>query len=187
MSAVETLPERHRFDVEDVRTMRRMGVLDRFRKTELIDGELFDMAADGPAHRDWSDELGRWLHRHLDERFRVIPSSTLVLSQHNAPMPDWYVYPADIGAREVTGADVLLVIEQADTSLAYDLGPKAELYARYGVREYWVIDISTRQVVVHRDPSPAGYGFRERLAPDQPVAALLLPGLTLDTSTFRIG
>jgi hypothetical protein len=42
-------------------------------------------------------------------------------------------------------------------------------------------------VVVHRDPSPAGYGVRERLDHDQPVTALLLPGLTLDTSTFRIG
>ena len=187
MNAPAHIFERHRFDVDDLRTMRRMGVLDRSIKTELIDGELLDMAADGPTHRDWSDELGRWLHRGLDDNHRVIPSSTLVLSSSNAPMPDWYVYPASVGTREVNGPDVLLLIEQSDTSLAYDLGPKAELYARHGIRDYWVIDLKTQRITVHRDPSPDGYGFKKRFEAGEPVKALLLSDLTLDTSHFRIG
>jgi Uma2 family endonuclease len=164
-----------------------MGVLDRSIKTELIDGELYDMAADGPIHRDWSDEIGRWLHRHLDETHRIIPSSTLVLSPDNAPMPDWYVYPASVGTREVAGPDVLLLIEQSDSSLSYDLRQKAALYARYGVRDYWVIDLRTSRITVHREPSPDGYGFTKRHQPEDMVEPLLLPGLVLDTSAFRIG
>lgn len=187
MNAPAKIFERHRFDVDDMRTMRRMGVLDRFVKTELIDGELLDMAADGPTHRDWSDELGRWLHRSLGDAHRVIPSSTLVLSARNAPMPDWYVYPMSLGTREVNGPDVLLLIEQSDTSLAYDLGPKAELYASHGVQDYWVIDLQSRRITVHRDPSSDGYGFKKRFEPGEPIEALLLPGLTLDTTHFRIG
>lgn len=167
--------------------MRRSGVLDRAKKFELIEGELFDMASDGPMHRDWSDEIGRWLHRHLDGSFRIIPSSTLFLSDHNAPMPDWYVFPASVGTREVRGPDVLLLIEQSDTSLSYDLGAKADLYARHGVRDYWVADLKTSRVTVHREPSPSGYRLIRKFEPGEAVIPLLLPGLSLDTRNLRVG
>ncbi len=167
--------------------MRRMGVLSHSAKTELVDGEVYDMPGDGSLHRDWSDELGRWLHRNLDAAYRIIPASTLVLSPHNAPMPDWYVYPASIGTRNVSGPDVSLLIEQSDTSPAYDLGEKALLYARFGVRDYWAIDLKTRRIVVHREPTQEGYGFAKPFQAGEAVEAMLLPGLILDTSLFRVG
>ena len=56
-----------------------------------------------------------------------------------------------------SGNELLLVIEISDTSLAFDLGRKATLYAKAGVREYWVLDIGRRRLVVHRRPSGGDY------------------------------
>jgi Uma2 family endonuclease len=54
-------------------------------------------------------------------------------------------------------ADVLLLIEVSDTSLAYDQSVKLDLYARYGVGEYWVIDVEGRRIHTYREPSAKGY------------------------------
>lgn len=56
-----------------------------------------------------------------------------------------------------THADVLLVIEVADFSLTQDVGGKADLYAEYGIAEYWVVDISGAQVHVFRNPNLGRY------------------------------
>lgn len=67
--------------------------------------------------------------------------------------------------------DLRLVIEISDTTLAFDLSAKAELYARAGIVEYWVVDIAARRLIVHRDPregqyrSVIAYAEHEALAP----------------------
>src|SRR5216684_1377559 len=55
-------------------------------------------------------------------------------------------------------ADVLLLIEVSDSSLAFDQGVKLNLYARYGVAEYWVVDVEGRRVVTYREPATKAYG-----------------------------
>lgn len=76
----------------------------------------------------------------------MVPSSTLVLSDRDGPKPDWWVFPAVRRTADVRGPDVLLTIEVADASIAFDLGAKAELYARHGVRDCWVVDVAARQL-----------------------------------------
>lgn len=181
MNAHAPLPAaRHRFTANDVRAMAAAGVLDEGAKVELIDGELIDMPAEGPLHNDWSFALGDWLFRSLSrDDYVIIPGSTLVLSADNAPKPDWYVFPAALPTGEVRGADVLLAIEQSASTLAHDLGEKAHLYARHGVREYWVIDLAARRLHVHLDPAAEGYGSKRRHAADEAVRPTLLPHLEL--------
>ena len=76
-------------------------------------------------------------------------------------------------------ADVLLVIEVADTSLAYDLGVKVPLYARHGIPEVWVIDATTRQIRVFREPfgsrvageaTGSGYAHEASLEPHESLS-----------------
>jgi Uma2 family endonuclease len=55
--------------------------------------------------------------------------------------------------------DTLLVIEVADTTLAYDRDVKAPLYARTGMQEFWLVDIQDRSITVFRQPAPNGYSF----------------------------
>ncbi|MFZ4072059.1 MAG: Uma2 family endonuclease [Caulobacterales bacterium] len=169
----------HRFTMDDLRAMVAAGVIEEGAKIELIEGELVDMAAEGGRHTDWVSAVGRWLISGLDLSFVVVPGSTLPLSEMVGPKPDWWVFPAALRTEDVRGPDVLLAIEISDSTLAYDLGEKAALYARHGVRDYWVVQVETRQLYVHRDPAADGYGYRCRFEADDSVAALLIPNLSL--------
>jgi Uma2 family endonuclease len=54
-------------------------------------------------------------------------------------------------------SDLLLVAEVSDSSLKPDLATKANVYARAGITEYWVVDVEGRRVVTHRKPSETEY------------------------------
>jgi Uma2 family endonuclease len=63
--------------------------------------------------------------------------------------------------------------------LSRDLGLKASIYADHGVRDYWVVDVAARRVIVHRDPTDEGYRLVETLEADTEASALLAPELTV--------
>ena len=49
------------------------------------------------------------------------------------------------------------MVEVSDSTLAYDLTTKANLYARAGITEYWIINLPERSLLVHRQPTTTGY------------------------------
>ena len=61
----------------------------------------------------------------------------------DAELRDFCVFKRSLAPSNVRGRDVELVVEIADTSLAYDRGLKVEIYTAYGVHEVWVIDAIT--------------------------------------------
>ncbi len=73
----------------------------------------------------------------------------MYLSKNTFVEPDLVIYPRGIELEQVKGADIVLAIEVALTSLAYDRGLKAQLYARHEVRELWVIDAKERRTHIH--------------------------------------
>lgn len=178
----------HRFTTREFLEIGDTGAFGD-RKVELIAGEIIDMPMDGPLHRRWSVALTDWLAEYLDRRrYAHIFSTTLELSDDSAPSPDVQVYDRHLREEEVRGPDILLAIEQADTSLKKDLRVKADLYARYGVRDYWVIDLNARRVHVHRGPGPDGYADIAVHDAQAQVEALLIPGLALRIADLpRVG
>jgi Uma2 family endonuclease len=78
--------------------------------------------------------------------------------------------------------DLQLVAEVADTSLTFELTVKAALYARAGIVEYWVLDVSGRRLVVHRDPRDGRYRSIADFSGQESVAPLAAPD-----SAFRVG
>ena len=78
-----------------------------------------------------------------------------------------------------TAADVLLLVEVADSSLAYDRGPKLALYARHGVPEVWIVDLVGRAVEMFPEPGPEGYAERRRVTEGMATPSLV-PGLAID-------
>ena len=85
----------------------------------------------------------------------------------------------DYASSHPTAADVLLLVEVADSSLAYDRGPKLALYARHGVPEVWVVDLVGRAVEICREPGPEGYAERSRLS-EGLATPTLVPELAID-------
>jgi Uma2 family endonuclease len=78
-----------------------------------------------------------------------------------------------------------LVIEISGSTLAFDLGPKARLYARAAIPEYWVFDIDQRRLIVHRNPQAGNYSAVTTCAEGESISPLALP-LGLVSSCNRL-
>ena len=111
------------------------------------------MSPAGPVHEDYVDYLTRWstsVSRSTDCVVRVQSSIDL---NDSRPEPDvTWLRPGRYAARRPKASDVLLLIEVADSSLAGDTGEKADLYAEFGVAEYWVVDCAAKAIHVFTDP-----------------------------------
>ena len=174
-----TAAQSHQFTVDDMYAMARAGLLDDDGRYEVIDGELIDMPMDGDLHLQFSAGLNLWLVTSLPNDLYVLPNGTLKLAPKNGPSPDFYVAPRSLAPGDVRAPDVRLAIEVSDTSLTRDLRTKAELYARFGIADYWVVDVEAERVLAHREPGPAGYADVRVASREEPVEALRVPGLTL--------
>jgi Uma2 family endonuclease len=154
---------RRAFSADDVRRMVESGIMQEDEPFELVEGELIFMNAQGFAHDLIKSALGHKLGRFLPERFFVGVEVSVQLTDRSIVQPDLVVSSRTAVVRTTDGflsipaAQILLLIEVAATSLAYDRGRKAALYAREGVPEYWVIDANQRTAWVHRNPGLSGY------------------------------
>jgi Uma2 family endonuclease len=155
-SAAEGLPRR-RFTVAEVEAMVAADVMEEDERVELIGGELVPMSPKGNQHEVVKTALlDKWIRLRPDE-CRLTPETTFRLSQDTYLEPDVVVYPRTSGLTGLSGPGVLLVVEIADSSLRYDMGRKAALYASFGVRELWVIDALKLTTRVFRAPPDERY------------------------------
>jgi Uma2 family endonuclease len=167
-------PSRHRISVEAFHRMGETGILGPEDRVELIDGEIIDMSPIGAWHAAIVDILARHFGRCAGESLFVRCQNPLRLDDVNEPEPDIAILRprADFYTTGHPGpADVLLVIEVADTSLAYDLGTKVPLYARHGIPEVWVIDAATRRTRVFRQPTGGRYADELSVEPHEPLSS----------------
>ncbi len=175
MSAhTESWPRPHRLTVDDYYRMAEVGVLSPDDRTELIEGEIVDMAPIGSAHADVVMLLTQRLFRAVGDSAAVRTQLPIRLSTRSEPQPDVALVKAKTaGYRRAhpSPGDVLLLIEVSDTTLRYDLNVKARLYATHEVPEYWVVDLVANRVFRHRLPSGSRYGERVEIA----AGSLALP------------
>jgi Uma2 family endonuclease len=155
-SAAEGLPRR-RFTVAEVEAMVAAGVMEEDERVELIGGELVPMSPKEIRHEVVKIALLRRWYRVAPDDLDLAPETTFRLSEDTYLEPDVVVYPRATGLRRLTGANALLVVEIADSSLRYDMGRKAALYASFGVRELWVIEAVRLTIRVFREPAADGY------------------------------
>jgi Uma2 family endonuclease len=169
-------PAKYLLTVDDVFKMQDAGVLPPDHRCELIHGELIEMPSEGDLHSYLKARLITWFARKLDPAVHAVgPDTTFFLEDREAPEPDLFLHEASLRPSQVRGDNVLLVVEIAYSSLAYDLKVKADLYRDFGVREYWVIDVANYVTHVHVLQG----GAWEKAAPI-PFAALLKPALIPD-------
>jgi len=73
-------------------------------------------------------------------------------------------------------SDVRLVVEISDTTITFDRKVKAGLYARGGIAEYWVVDVTGRQIIVHRNPRDGAYSDVVSYSAGESIEPLSAPG-----------
>jgi len=169
---------RHRLTVDDYHQMAGAGILADDDRVELIEGEVLDMSPIGSLHAALVAVLSQYLAQQAAGRATVWAQNPLHLDDTNEPQPDIaLVTPrADFYASAHPGpADTFLVVEVAESSLAYDLGVKVPLYARHGIPEVWVVDAATRTTHRFLTPAADGYATREDIPATQPLACEALP------------
>lgn len=171
-----------RFTVEDYHKLGRAGILGEDDRVELIEGEIIDMAPIGSRHAAHVNRLVALLNERLGGAALLSVQNPLRLSDGTEPLPDVMLLRprADFYAgAHPTPADVLLLIEVADTSAAFDRTKKAALYAAQAVPEYWLVDTTRGEVVVHTDASGAGYLSVERFGRDDAWTSTKPPSLSV--------
>ena len=115
-----------------------------------------------------------WIRSRPDD-CRVTQETTFRLSEDTYLEPDVVIYPRANGLRGLTGANVLLVVEIADSSLHYDTGRKAALYASLGIRELWVIDAVRLTTRVFRESAADGYRNTQDFGPAERLVPVVAP------------
>ena len=176
-------PVLHKLSIEAFNALWRAGHLGEGDRVELIDGLILDMAPIGRPHMSLVNRLTRWLVNAVGDRGVVSVQNSIVLPPWSQPQPDLAVLaPAFFALRGdlPQARDVLLLIEVADTSLAFDRGRKRALYAREGIAEYWVVDVAGCAIDVYREPSPDGYRSHRRLVEGERAAMRALDGVEFD-------
>lgn len=176
---------KHRITVHDYHRMGEAGVLAPDARTELIEGEILDMAPIGSRHASVVNRLTSLFVPAVGARAIVQVQGPVRLGDLSEPEPDIALLrPREDYYRDaLPGAqDVLLLVEVADTTQRFDRRVKVPLYSHHGVPEVWVIDLENALVHFHR--RPGGGTYADISATERPgfapVAAL--PGVAIDLS-----
>jgi len=171
---------RRRFDVHEYHRMAEVGILHEDDRVELIEGEIVEMSPIGGRHVSCVGRLTRVLSQFAGERYLVNVQSPMRLDDHWEPQPDLTVVrDRDYGNSLPGPEDILLLIEVADTSLAYDRNVKLPLYAQAGIPEVWIVDIAGEIIERHTEPSGNDYRHTEKVRRGETFESAALPGLTL--------
>jgi Uma2 family endonuclease len=167
---------RRRFTVDEYYRMAEAGILHEDDRIELIEGEIVEMSPIGSRHAACVKRLIGLFSRQVGPESATLGvQDPIHLGEYSEPQPDIaLIHPRpDFYASAHPGpADILLLIEVADTSVEYDRGIKIPLYSRAGIREYWIVDLAGESVEVYRDPSPDRYRLirllkhGDRIAPE---------------------
>jgi Uma2 family endonuclease len=172
---------RHAFTVGEWRVMGEAGLFGEGARVELLDGEVIEMAPIGSTHAGCVSSLTGLL-AEAGRRAVISVQNPVRLDDRSEPQPDVAVLsPREDGYRQShpAPAEILLLIEVADISLAFDRDTKAPYYASFGVGETWVVDLSQGEILVMRSPSPAGYRSIRPLRRGDRLDIEALPGISL--------
>lgn len=176
---LEAIPNRRPLPVEAYYRLMDLGFLEG--KFEILDGEVIDKMGQNPPHAVTLSILMEALSAHFGRGHVRVQAPITIPGQdgiYNEPEPDVVV------TRDQTSAylkahpgpdDLLLVIEVSDTTLRTDMILKARLYARAGISEYWVLDLTARQLHVHRATQNDEYSVVATYAETEKVTPLALP------------
>jgi Uma2 family endonuclease len=174
---------RRRFTVDEYHRMAEIGVLLEDERVELIEGEILRMSAKGSRHNGAIIALDDLLREQLDRGTAVISvQNSIAIDEYTEPEPDIALLrPRRDNYRQAlpSPADVLLLIEVADTSLAYDRGLKLPLYARAGIPEVWIVDLTNEAIERYANPANGAYRSVNHAAHGQTITPSALPSLVL--------
>ena len=168
MSKLAVLPPREdgfirkKWSVSECRFLAESGLLEP-GKYELIAGEVVFKLGQDQLHIVAVTYIVAALAAIFGNKALIHQANVGIgeIDEFNDPEPDVAVVRGELRdylhRRPDPATDVLLIVEVANTSLKGDTTIKANIYARHGLAEYWVVSLSNREVIVYRQPTANGY------------------------------
>jgi Uma2 family endonuclease len=179
---------RRRWSVAEIEAMVAEGIILEDERFELIGGEVVPMSPKGSRHELVKKALQQyWTPLIVGSPIDLITETTLRVGPDEFYEPDFLFWPRSIPLKDVTAASAFLIVEVADTSLRYDLGTKADIYSRLGLRELWVINADTLVTTVHRGPQSTHYATVETRQPTERIEPARTPDLSVTLGTLDLG
>jgi Uma2 family endonuclease len=177
-----------RLTYDDLETIPQQREGDRH---ELIDGELVVTPSPIPVHQIVSLNLVRQLDQHINAaglgRLLYAPID-IRFTQDNVLIPDIIFIAQDrlhiIGPKTIDAAPDLVVEILSPGTKQRDLTTKRDLFARFGVQEYWIVDPDARTATVL---SLVGKQYQPVSADDGMIVSRVMPGLTLSVKDVYAG
>ncbi len=169
------------FNVDDYYRMAEAGLFSEGDRVELIEGEVVEMSPTGSHHQGCVDELNALLASNVGRTAIVRVQGPIRIDDYSEPEPDIALLKprADYYRKSHQApADVLLVIEVADTSADYDRNVKLPLYARAGIPEAWLVILPKDLIEVHSQPKNGKYQKVQRLKRGKTLVSSTVPGLS---------
>jgi len=173
--------------VDDLEAMPEDG-----NRYEVIEGELFVSCAPGLTHQIVTSNIIHIFRNYLDEHpfGAIVPSPGLIFDRYSGVIPDLVFYThqrgAEIIAKEKLNAAPELVIEilsPGRPNIERDRVAKFQLYGKYGVQEYWIVDIDQRAVEISRTQGST-LALDVVHTADDLVNSPLLPGFSCPATNF---
>ena len=173
-----------KWTVKEYHKLGEMGFFNPEERVELVSGNIIKMSAKGTAHTSATRRTATLLRDLLENLAAVYTQDPIALDNNSEPEPDIAVViidPFDYATHHPIPSEVYLIIEVADSSLAlaYDREIKANIYARSGIVDYWVLNVNDRQLHVFREPAEDGYQSEVILEETASISPLQFPDINI--------
>lgn len=190
-----TRPTAKRFTLDEYHHLADLGFFTENDRVELIRGELIQMAAKGTPHTTCCRNLLEELPKLVGGKATLQCQDPIVLPSNSEPEPDFAILKRRADnylSAHPSAADVLLVIEIADSTLKYDQEVKLSLYAEAGISDYWIFNLVENHLEAYSEPYQTmqgnfGYSTKHIFLPNQSVVLPCFPDLSVDLSKVLPG
>ncbi|WP_309738521.1 MULTISPECIES: Uma2 family endonuclease [unclassified Chamaesiphon] len=167
--------------------MMESGIIREGERVELILGQIFTMAAKGTRHTVSTTRLITELPMLIQRRAIVRCQDPITLLNNSEPEPDIVIARLrsdDYVNSHPSPADIILVIEVADSSIKFDRETKAPLYAAAGISEYWIVNLIDDRLEIYRQPEGNIYTSVQIVTPPRSINLPEFPEISLDIGDF---
>lgn len=161
------------------------GIFNEDDRIELLEGVIIEMSPKGMKHAASTDRAARHFIRLLGERVIVRNQNPILLNDHSEPEPDLVLAALEefeYANRHPRPADVYLVLEVADTTLAYDRHSKGLSYANAGIVQYLILNVNEMEIEDYREPSADGYRRKQTYKAGQSFKLAAFPDVIVKVS-----
>jgi Uma2 family endonuclease len=185
MNSVISPVRKHLTDINEWRRLGEANIFPPESRIELIEGEIIEMAPIGSNHSGHVVRLLNYFASVIGKKALVNAQNPLQLGDLSEPEPDFMLLkpnPDFYSSHHPVADDVLLLIEVADSSLAFDQSHKLRLYAIHNVPEYWLLNLNDNCLEVYRKPKGEVYAEKTTLYTGDNITLTQLPDISIQVS-----